>query len=232
MDLSSRPKNWVRRTFVDAGADLIITQLFYDTDIFLKFVNDCRQIKINCPIILGIMPINNYKGFLRMTGFCKTKASHILEYRLFHIVYLKKSPSHTDILLFSLVAIATLMDIEAPTKLTGRGYTVLTSQSGDQFCCQNPNTSNCKCFVWSRVRELSRSIESLRYYSKATCWKASKEKYEASVCLCGIQVCCGSYLNLTVGSSSMSTTDDSLSDLLLFTGVFEAKFTSFSATGF
>ncbi|KAF2325627.1 hypothetical protein GH714_031321 [Hevea brasiliensis] len=58
---------------VDAGADLIITQLFYDTDIFLKFVNDCRQIGINCPIVPGIMPINNYKGFLRMTGFCKTK---------------------------------------------------------------------------------------------------------------------------------------------------------------
>ncbi|MCD7469447.1 Methylenetetrahydrofolate reductase 1 [Datura stramonium] len=58
---------------VDAGADLIITQLFYDTDVFLKFVNDCRQIGINCPIVPGIMPINNYKGFLRMTGFCKTK---------------------------------------------------------------------------------------------------------------------------------------------------------------
>ncbi|KAK4745114.1 hypothetical protein SAY87_011426 [Trapa incisa] len=58
---------------VDAGADLIVTQLFYDTDIFLKFVNDCRQMGITCPVVPGIMPINNYKGFLRMTGFCKTK---------------------------------------------------------------------------------------------------------------------------------------------------------------
>jgi methylenetetrahydrofolate reductase (NADPH) len=58
---------------VDAGADLIITQLFYDTDIYLKFVNDCRQIGIKCPIVPGIMPINNYKGFIRMAGFCKTK---------------------------------------------------------------------------------------------------------------------------------------------------------------
>ncbi|EYU36618.1 hypothetical protein MIMGU_mgv1a003262mg [Erythranthe guttata] len=58
---------------VDAGADVIVTQLFYDTDIFLKFVDDCRQIGITCPIVPGIMPINNYKGFLRMTGFCKTK---------------------------------------------------------------------------------------------------------------------------------------------------------------
>lgn len=58
---------------VDAGADLIVTQLFYDTDLFLKFVNDCRKIGITCPIVPGIMPINNYNGFIRMTGFCKTK---------------------------------------------------------------------------------------------------------------------------------------------------------------
>ncbi|CAA0839299.1 Methylenetetrahydrofolate reductase 2 [Striga hermonthica] len=58
---------------VDAGAEVIVTQLFYDTDIFLRFVNDCRQIGITCPIVPGIMPINNYKGFLRMIGFCKTK---------------------------------------------------------------------------------------------------------------------------------------------------------------
>ncbi|KNA25663.1 hypothetical protein SOVF_004500 isoform B [Spinacia oleracea] len=54
---------------VDAGADLI----FFDTDIFLKFVKDCRQIGITCPIVPGIYPIIDYKGFLRMTGLCKTK---------------------------------------------------------------------------------------------------------------------------------------------------------------
>ncbi|KAK4793856.1 hypothetical protein SAY86_011850 [Trapa natans] len=64
---------------VDAGADLIVTQLFYDTDIFLKFVNDCRQMGITCPVVPGIMPINNYKGFLRMTGFCKTKSVGLIE---------------------------------------------------------------------------------------------------------------------------------------------------------
>ncbi|KAM7255490.1 hypothetical protein ACFE04_008388 [Oxalis oulophora] len=58
---------------IDAGGDLIITQLFFDTDIFLKFVNDCRQIGINCPIIPGIMPISTYRGFSRMTSYCKTK---------------------------------------------------------------------------------------------------------------------------------------------------------------
>jgi methylenetetrahydrofolate reductase (NADPH) len=58
---------------VEAGADLIITQLFYDVDMFLAYVNRCREVGIKCPIIPGIMPIQAYMGFIRMTGFCKTK---------------------------------------------------------------------------------------------------------------------------------------------------------------
>ncbi len=88
---------------VDAGADFIITQLFYDTSLFLQFVKDCRDIGaplslsacvcvytyfvnmcfhffwpsvslkgIACPIIPGIMPIQTFGGFKRMTTLCKT----------------------------------------------------------------------------------------------------------------------------------------------------------------
>jgi methylenetetrahydrofolate reductase (NADPH) len=56
----------------DAGADFIITQMFYDVDCFLGFVRKCREIGINVPILPGILPIQNYNGFKRMTGFCKT----------------------------------------------------------------------------------------------------------------------------------------------------------------
>ncbi|KAL1925667.1 uncharacterized protein VTP21DRAFT_550 [Calcarisporiella thermophila] len=57
---------------VDAGADFIITQLFFDTDIFLEFVDRCRAIGITCPIIPGILPIQNYNGFNKMTTLSKT----------------------------------------------------------------------------------------------------------------------------------------------------------------
>lgn len=50
---------------VDAGADAIITQLFYDTDIFFKWVDDCRAIGIEIPIIPGLMPILGYDRFHR-----------------------------------------------------------------------------------------------------------------------------------------------------------------------
>ncbi|CAD7703090.1 unnamed protein product [Ostreobium quekettii] len=58
---------------VDAGGDFIISQLFYDTGLFLQFVEDCRSVDITVPIIPGIMPIMTYGGFKRMTSFCKTK---------------------------------------------------------------------------------------------------------------------------------------------------------------
>jgi methylenetetrahydrofolate reductase (NADPH) len=54
------------------GADFAITQLFYDTDLFLKFVKDARNMGIKIPIIPGIMPIQQYGSFCRMTSFCKT----------------------------------------------------------------------------------------------------------------------------------------------------------------
>lgn len=58
---------------VDAGAEFVITQMFYDVDAFLDFVKRCRQDGINVPILPGILPIQNYRGFQKMTGFCKTK---------------------------------------------------------------------------------------------------------------------------------------------------------------
>lgn len=56
---------------VDAGADMIITQLFYDTTKFINFCNDCKNLGITCPILPGILPIFNYNSFKRMVGFCK-----------------------------------------------------------------------------------------------------------------------------------------------------------------
>lgn len=55
---------------MDAGADFIITQFFYDTDVFLRYVKKCREYGITCPILPGIMPIQSYDSFVRMTEYC------------------------------------------------------------------------------------------------------------------------------------------------------------------
>ena len=45
---------------VDAGADFIITQLFFEASTFIKFYHDCRRIGITVPIMPGILPIQVY----------------------------------------------------------------------------------------------------------------------------------------------------------------------------
>lgn len=60
---------------VDAGANLIITQLFYDAKQFIRFVKRSRAIGIMVPILPGLMPFYTYKGVQRMVKLCKTYLS-------------------------------------------------------------------------------------------------------------------------------------------------------------
>ncbi|MEN9534936.1 MAG: methylenetetrahydrofolate reductase, partial [Verrucomicrobiota bacterium] len=51
---------------VDAGADYICTQLFFDNHDFLDFRDRCRIADIDVPIIAGIMPVTSLQGMKRM----------------------------------------------------------------------------------------------------------------------------------------------------------------------
>jgi len=52
---------------VDAGADYICTQLFFDNRDFYDFHERCEMAGIHVPIIAGIMPITSVKGMARMS---------------------------------------------------------------------------------------------------------------------------------------------------------------------
>lgn len=54
---------------VDAGADYIVTQMFFDNEKFYSFVKKCREIGIKAPIIPGIKPITNKNQTLTLPNF-------------------------------------------------------------------------------------------------------------------------------------------------------------------
>merc|ERR1719253_1712161 len=57
----------------DAGAQIIITQMFLDAQVFLDFAKACKEWGIKAHVIPGIMCLNGYGGFKRMTEMCNTR---------------------------------------------------------------------------------------------------------------------------------------------------------------
>lgn len=55
---------------VNAGAEILLSQLFFDNDQFYRFVEDCRIAGIDVPVIPGIMPVINAAQIKRMITMC------------------------------------------------------------------------------------------------------------------------------------------------------------------
>ena len=55
---------------VDAGADVVITQLFYDNADFLDFRERCDAIGIKVPIVPGLLPVTNGAQIQRIASLC------------------------------------------------------------------------------------------------------------------------------------------------------------------
>jgi methylenetetrahydrofolate reductase (NADPH) len=61
------------REKVEAGANVIITQFFFDVSVYINFVEKCREAGIDVPIIPGIMIILAYGSFKRIQDFSRCR---------------------------------------------------------------------------------------------------------------------------------------------------------------
>ena len=55
---------------IDSGVSFLITQLFFDSELYFRFVDEARAAGIEVPILPGIMPITDLRQIKTITGMC------------------------------------------------------------------------------------------------------------------------------------------------------------------
>ena len=69
-------------TKVKAGASSAITQMFFNTDAYFRFVDEAHALGADIPVIPGIMPITNASGIIRFADNCGTEIPRWMRLRL------------------------------------------------------------------------------------------------------------------------------------------------------
>ena len=121
---------------VDAGANHLISQLFYDNEDFLRFVDKARAAGIDVPIEAGIMPVMNAKSVLRMSKMCESRVPEKLA------VLLDKWGSDTALLKEAGIAYAS----EQICDLAARGVDGVHLYTMNHPCVSRRIWSNVKPF--------------------------------------------------------------------------------------
>jgi len=67
---------------VDEGAEILITQLFYDNNDFFAFMDRAQQVGIDVPIIPGVLPILSAGQIRRFTALCGARIPAVLDKQL------------------------------------------------------------------------------------------------------------------------------------------------------
>jgi methylenetetrahydrofolate reductase (NADPH) len=69
-------------TKAKAGADSAITQMFFNSDAYFRFVDDAHKLGADLPVVPGIMPITNASGIIRFADSCGADLPRWIRLRL------------------------------------------------------------------------------------------------------------------------------------------------------
>ena len=69
-------------TKVKAGANSAITQYFFNTDAYFRFVDDARRLGVDVPVVPGIMPITSSTQLMRFSDACGAEIPRWIRLRL------------------------------------------------------------------------------------------------------------------------------------------------------
>ena len=58
------------KTKVESGAEVLLSQLFFDNELFFKFNESCKIAGLNVPVVPGVMPVINASQIRRMISLC------------------------------------------------------------------------------------------------------------------------------------------------------------------
>jgi methylenetetrahydrofolate reductase (NADPH) len=73
-------RNFARK--IAAGANSAITQYFYNSDAYFRFVEEAHKLGVEVPIVPGIMPITNFSQLARFSDACGAEIPRWIRLRL------------------------------------------------------------------------------------------------------------------------------------------------------
>lgn len=91
---------------VDAGADFVMTQFCFESELFERFQTECAAEGITVPIIPAYLPIQSYNSFHKLTSWCKSDVpDEVVEY----LESIKDNDEHVKVFYYKLYGVVLIV---------------------------------------------------------------------------------------------------------------------------
>jgi len=128
--------------------------MFYDIDIFIRWVHEVRAVGITIPIVPGIAPIQTWNGFMRATSLAKT---HIPQTWLDVLEPYKNNDEKVREIGIKLVSDMCRKILDAPLGIKGLHFYTMNLEKGTKMLLQElnlvPRVETIKPLPWRQVRQ-------------------------------------------------------------------------------